>query len=252
MNTPHLHDLTVAVGPADHVLGARQAPVTIVEYGDFECPDCKQAAPALKHIVSRFDGRVRLVYRHFPLEEVHPHALHAAMAAETAGAQGKFWEMHDLLFANQSRLELSQLRSYARQLELDLEKYDSEMHAELYRQRVREGIEGARSSGVRSTPGVFVDGKRHDVSFGLDSLAKAVAGAIDGLSAAAPPRETTELIRDAHGNVLGSIETAADGSRVLRDAEGRVRGYYDPATDHTRGPDQRILAKGDTLRSLIC
>jgi protein-disulfide isomerase len=171
-------DLVVPVSTVDHVLGPSHAPVIIVEYGDFECPNCKQAAPALKHIVSRFEGRVRLVFRHFPLEEVHPHALHAAVAAEAAGAQGKFWEMHDLLFDNQAHLSLKQLRSYAEQLELDMEKYDSEMRDELYLQRVREEIEGGRLSGLRSTPGIFIDGRRHDVSFGLDSLAEAVAAAL--------------------------------------------------------------------------
>ncbi|HZM45347.1 MAG TPA: thioredoxin domain-containing protein [Burkholderiales bacterium] len=180
MSHAHTPDLAVPVSPVDHVLGAARAPVTIVEYGDFECPNCKQAAPALKHLVASFEGQVRLVFRHFPLEEVHPHALHAALAAEAAGAQGKFWQMHDLLFDNQAHLRLSQLRSYAAQLELDMEKYDSEMHDELYLQRVREEIEGGRLSGVRSTPGIFIEGRRHDVSFGLGSLADAVSAALRG------------------------------------------------------------------------
>src|ERR1700682_1114455 len=94
-------DLAVPVGAADHILGASHAPVTVVEYGDFECPNCKQAAPAVKLLLERFPGRVRLVYRHFPLEQVHPHALHAALAAEAAAGQEKFWPMHDLLFYNQ-------------------------------------------------------------------------------------------------------------------------------------------------------
>lgn len=178
MNVERIRDLAVAVGPADHVLGAAHAPVTIVEYGDFECPNCKQAAPALKLLLTRHDGRMRLVYRHFPLEEVHPHALHAALAAEAAGAQGKFWEMHDMLFENQAHLRLSHLRSYAERLELDMENYDSAMRDEPYLQRVREEIEGGRLSGVRSTPCIFIDGRRHDVSFGLGSLADAVAVAL--------------------------------------------------------------------------
>ena len=114
MTTAHIKDLAVAVVPADHVLGPALASVAIVDNGDFEYPNCKQAATALKHIVSRFEGRVRLVFRHFPLEEIHPHALHAALAAETAGAQGKFWGMHDLLFENQAHLGLKQLRSTVR------------------------------------------------------------------------------------------------------------------------------------------
>src|SRR3989442_6903117 len=102
-------ELAVAVNPSDHNLGASHAPVTFVEYGDFECTNCKQAAPAGKLLLQRFPGRVRLVWRHFPLEEVHPHALHAALAAEVAAGQDKFWAMHDLLFDNQRRLKLPQL-----------------------------------------------------------------------------------------------------------------------------------------------
>ena len=180
MSHAHTYDLAVPVSAVDHVLGPAHAPVTIVEYGDFECPNCKQAAPALKLVAAHHEGKVRLVYRHFPLEEVHPHALHAALAAEAAGAQGKFWEMHDLLFDNQAHLRARQLRSYAERLELDMERYDSEMRDELYLQRVREEIEGGRLSGVRSTPGIFINGRRHDVSFGLGSLADAVATALRG------------------------------------------------------------------------
>jgi len=173
-------ELAVAVSAVDHTLGADHAPVTLVEYGDFECPNCKQAAPAVKLLLNRFGGRLRLVFRHFPLEEVHPHALHAALAAEAAGAQGKFWQMHDLLFENQQHLKANQLRGYAEHLELDMERYDSEMNDELYLQRVREEIEGGRRSGVRATPTFFVNGRICDVSFGLGSLAKAVEAALTG------------------------------------------------------------------------
>src|ERR1700704_42831 len=137
MNEHRKFELAVPVSAVDHALGASHAPVTVVEYGDFECPNCKQAAPAVKLLLKRFAGRVRLVFRHFPLEEVHPHALHAALAAEAAGAQGKFWEMHDLLFENQQHMRLAQIRGYAEKLELDMERYDSEMKDELYLQRVR-------------------------------------------------------------------------------------------------------------------
>jgi protein-disulfide isomerase len=163
-------DLTVSVREVDHVLGETRAPVTIVEYGDFECPNCKQAAPTVRLLLGRYSDRVRLVYRHFPLEEVHPHALLAAQAAEAAGAQGKFWPMHDLLFDNQPHLNLRQLRGYAEKLELDMERYDSEMKDDLYLQRVREHVEGGSQSGVRATPTFFINGRIQDVSFGLQSL----------------------------------------------------------------------------------
>jgi protein-disulfide isomerase len=174
----HLFELSLPVGAADHILGPSQAAVTVVEYGDFECPNCKQAAPAVKLLLTRFAGRVRFAYRHFPLEGVHPHALHAALAAEAAGAQGKFWPMHDLLFENQAHLKLPQLRRYAERLELDLARYDAEMASDLYLQRVRSHIASGEESGVRGTPGFFVDGIIQDVSFGMHRLFDAVETAL--------------------------------------------------------------------------
>jgi protein-disulfide isomerase len=170
-------DLTMPLSPADHVLGDAGARVAVVEYGDFECPNCKQAAPAVKLLLQRFAGRMQVGFRHFPLEEVHPHALHAAMAAEAAAAQGKFWPMHDLLFENQARLELHHLRSYAERLELDLVRFDGEMREGLYLQRIREAVEEGRRSGVRGTPTFFVNGELRDVSFGMQELARAVDAA---------------------------------------------------------------------------
>jgi protein-disulfide isomerase len=167
-------ELALPVGAADHILGPSQAPVTVVEYGDFECPNCKQAAPAVKIMLTRFAGRVRFVYRHFPLEGVHPHALQAALAAEAAGVQGKFWPMHDLLFANRAHLEPRDLRRYAGRLELDRARYDAEMAGGLHLQRVRSHIESGERSGVRGTPGFFVNGAIQDVSFGMQKLFDAV------------------------------------------------------------------------------
>src|SRR5258707_5783325 len=142
MDPHHKFELAVPVSAADHVLGASHAPVTIVEYGDFECPNCKQAAPAVKHLLTRFAGRVRVVYRHFPLEEVHPHALHAALAAETAAGQGKLLPMHDLLFENQSHLKPNQLRGYPERLELGMGCFDAGMKEGLYPEPVRGDIDG--------------------------------------------------------------------------------------------------------------
>lgn len=162
----------------DHMLGSEHAAVTVVEYGDFECPNCKQAAPVVKMLLERFVGRVRVAYRHFPLEEVHPHALLAALAAETAAGQGKFWPMHGLLFDNQRHLKPSQLRSYAEQLELDMVRYDADMNDTLYLQRVREDMEGGSLSGVRATPTFFINAKLQDVSYGLQTLVQGVEGAL--------------------------------------------------------------------------
>ena len=163
-------DLAVPAGEADNALGPAHARVTVVEYGDFECPNCKQAQPAVKMLLERFAGRVRFVFRHFPLEEVHPHALAAAQAAESAGGQGKFWEMHDLLFANQEHLKAADLRRYAERLGLDLARYVAEMDDQVYLQRVREQLQSGLDSGVRATPTFFVNGRIEDVSFGLRAL----------------------------------------------------------------------------------
>lgn len=171
-------ELAVPVSAVDHVLGVARAPITIVEYGDFECPNCKQAAPAVKLLLERFGGKVRLVYRHFPLEEVHPHALAAAQSAEAAAGQGRFWQMHDLLFENQHHLKPQQLRVYAQKLELDMVRYDVEMGDDVYLQRIREHEAGASRSGVRGTPAFFVNGKIHDVSFGFQSLGEAIEAAL--------------------------------------------------------------------------
>jgi protein-disulfide isomerase len=174
MNRHRVFELTVPVSATDHTLGPPNAPVTVVEYGDFECPNCKQAAPAVKLLLNRFAGRLHFAYRHFPLEEVHPHALQAAEAAESSGIQGKFWPMHDLLFDNQSHLKLHQLRSYAERLRLDTARYTAEMDDHVYLQRIREHIQSGRESGARSTPTFFVDGRIQDVSFGLQFLFDAV------------------------------------------------------------------------------
>jgi protein-disulfide isomerase len=168
------YHLAVPVSPVDHLLGPEHAPVTLVEYGDFECPNCRQAAPAVKQLVGRFAGKVRLAWRHFPLEDVHPHALHAALAAEAAGAQGKFWQMHDLLLAHQDHLKDKQLHGYADQLELDIARFDEDLKEARYLQRVREHIDGARKSGARGTPTFFLNGGIIDASFGLQRLHDAV------------------------------------------------------------------------------
>ena len=178
MNAQRVVDLTEPVTTADHAIGPAHAAVTIVEYGDFECPNCKQAAPAVKLMLNRFAGRILFVYRHFPLEEVHPHAVLAAEAAEGAAGQGRFWQMHDLLFENQQHLKRPQLLSYAQHLELDMERYSAEMDDHIYLQRVREHIASGHASGVRATPTFFLDGRIQDVSFGLHTLEQAIEAAL--------------------------------------------------------------------------
>ena len=175
------HPVTLAVPPepTDHSLGADHARVTVVEYGDFECPVCKTAAMTPKLFLDRYPGKIRFVFRHFPLEEAHPHALLAAESAEATGAQGKFWEMHDLLFQNQAHLKDKDLYRYAGQVGLDLVRYTAEMDDHIYLQKVREHIAGGRRSHIRATPTFFVDGVIQDVSFGMQGLHEAVAAAVN-------------------------------------------------------------------------
>jgi protein-disulfide isomerase len=182
-----LFTLAVPVDETDHILGPDSASIVLVEYGDFECPNCAQAYTAVKMLLQRFEHRMRFVFRHFPLLEVHPHAQLAAEAAEAAGAQHKFWPMYDLLSQHPSHLKPKDLRDYAGQIELDRERYDYEMGDQVYRQRVNEHVDGARRSGVRSTPTFFLNGAVVDVSFGLEHLAKAVA---EAKPRAAPPGRT--------------------------------------------------------------
>ena len=147
MTANQFFKLTAPVSAVDHVLGPEHARVTLVEYADFECPNCKQAAPAVKLLLERCAEQVRFAFRHYPLEEVHPHALMAAQAAEGAGAQGQFWPMHDLLFENQLHLKTNQLRSYAERLPIDMARYTAEMDDQVYLQRIREHQRSGRDSG---------------------------------------------------------------------------------------------------------
>ena len=155
---------------ADHILGNEHAPVTLVEYGDFECPNCKQAAPAVKLLLERYTERVRFAFRHFPLEDVHPHALTAAQAAECAGGQGKFWEMHDLLYENQKHLQVQDLAVYAERLGLQADRFTTELAERTHLERVREDFMSGVRSGVNGTPTFFINGRRHDGSYEIETL----------------------------------------------------------------------------------
>jgi Na+/H+ antiporter NhaA len=167
-------DLAVPVDDArDHVRGPEKAPVTVVEYGDFECPYCGQAEPAVRELL-RDHGDVRYVWRHLPLTDVHPHAQMAAEAAEAAAAQGAFWEMHDLLFGHQDALTMRDLLGYAGSLGLDTQRFRSDLTTRAGAERVRQDTDSADLSGVSGTPTFFVNGQRHYGAYDLESLTKAV------------------------------------------------------------------------------
>jgi protein-disulfide isomerase len=175
---PHPVTLTVPPQPTDHALGAEHARVTVIEYADFECPNCKMAEQTPPLLLERFPDSVRFIYRHFPLEEAHPHALMAAEASEAAAAQGKFWPMHDAIFLHQAHLKDKDLYRYAGDIGLDLVRYTAEMGDRIYTQRVREHMDGGRRSHIRATPTFFVNGVLQDVSFGMQALHDAVAAAV--------------------------------------------------------------------------
>ena len=153
------------VGPDDHVQGPADAPVTLVEYGDFECPYCGMAYPIVKAAQRKLGPRLRFVYRHFPLAEAHPHARHAAAAAEAAAAQGgeqAFWAMHDALFENQHALDDASLARLASRLGLDGDRVAADLAAGTYAPRVRQDFRSGVRSGVNGTPTFFINGVRYD------------------------------------------------------------------------------------------
>jgi formate-nitrite transporter family protein len=154
--------LMVPVTDRDHSIGPANAPVTLVEYGDFECPHCRRAQPLVKGLVRYMAENLRFVFRHFPLAEAHPHSRHAAEASEAAAAQGKFWEMHDLLFENQDALEDEDLVMYAARIGLDFQRVGQELAAGTYARKVRDDFRGGVRSGVNGTPTFFINGSRFD------------------------------------------------------------------------------------------
>jgi Na+/H+ antiporter NhaA len=175
--TAPLIDLAYDVDPArDHIRGPLDAPVTVVEYGDFECPFCGRAEPHVRELLRDFSD-VRYVWRHLPLSDVHLHAQMAAEAAEAAAAQNAFWPMHDLLLAHQNALQALDLHGYAQRLGLDVERFASDLEARRGAKRVAEDVEGADLSGVTGTPTFFVDGLRHYGRYDIVSLSAAVRSA---------------------------------------------------------------------------
>jgi protein-disulfide isomerase len=173
--------LTVPVDPdRDHTQGPADAAVTLVEYGDYECPYCGAAYPIVKEAQERMGERLLFVFRNFPITTSHPHAERAAEAAEAAASQEKFWEMHDLLYENQRRLRDDDLRGYAEQLGLDLESFDRDLSEHVHAARVREDFMSGVRSGVNGTPTFYINGERHDDSYELETLLTALERAAAG------------------------------------------------------------------------
>lgn len=152
--------LKVSVTNEDHVSGNEHAPITLIEYGDYECPYCGSANEIVKDIQHYFKTKLRFIFRHFPLREIHPHAELAAETAEFSGVEGRFWEMHDLLYANQSNLSLELMLELATQLELSSEKLEKSLINRLYEDKVQRDFLGGIHSGVNGTPTFFINGRR--------------------------------------------------------------------------------------------
>ncbi|TMK38930.1 MAG: disulfide bond formation protein DsbA [Actinobacteria bacterium] len=158
----------------DHVEGPADAAVTLVEYGDYECPYSGAAYPIIKELQARMGSRLRFVFRNFPITPAHPHAEHAAQAAEAAAAQGRFWEMHDVLYENQRHLGDQDLLAYAESLGLDAERFDKELAEHVHAGRVHEDYMSGVRSGVNGTPTFYINGQRHDSSYDLEPFQAAL------------------------------------------------------------------------------
>ncbi len=154
----------------DHIQGPEDAPATLVEYGDYECPYCGAAYPIIKEVQGRMGERLRFVFRNFPITTSHPHAEQAAEAAEAAASQARFWEMHDLLYENQQALLVEDLRAHASRLSLDVATFERELAEHVHAARVREDFMSGVRSGVNGTPTFYVNGVRHDGSYDLETL----------------------------------------------------------------------------------
>ena len=172
-----LVDLYIDVDPErDHIRGPLEAPVTLVEYGDFECPYCGRAESVVRELLRDFSD-VRYVWRHLPLSDVHTHAQLAAEASEAAAQQGAFWEMYDLLLAHQDALDLDDLIGYAAELQLDGERFANDLSARVGAERVADDVDSADLSGVSGTPTFFVNGRRHYGEYSIETLSAAVRAA---------------------------------------------------------------------------
>ncbi|GHV59803.1 hypothetical protein FACS1894182_14430 [Bacteroidia bacterium] len=160
----------VNVTSTDHVQGPANAPIVLVEYGDYQCPYCGQAYYIVKNLQKKLGDKLQFIFRNFPLEDLHPYALHAAIAAETAGIEGKFWEMHDILFENQRHLDDSALLEYAKKIGLDAAKFEKDFGNQATQDKVSNDVQSGTNAGVDGTPYFFVNGKLFEGNWMNDGL----------------------------------------------------------------------------------
>jgi protein-disulfide isomerase len=180
----HTHRLADPITSEDHAQGEPDATVTLVQYGDYECPYTRLSRHAVLQLQREFPESLRFVFRHFPLEEIHPHARAAAMAAESAGAQTDFWKMHGYLFEHQKQLEDADLERYALELGLDVDRFERERRSPEIGRRIDRDVDTGERSGVEATPTFYVNGIRHEGGYDLESLRPAIATSMQGFSKA--------------------------------------------------------------------
>ena len=166
--------LKIPVTQEDHIQGDKNALLTLVEYGDYECSYCGSAYPIVKRIQKHFGKRLKFVFRNFPLVEIHPHAQIAAMTAEFAATQNKFWEMHDLLYENQEFLGVPNLLNYAKSLDLSTADLQTAIENEIFSNKIKNDFMGGVRSGVNGTPSFFINGNFHNGSFEYENLLAAL------------------------------------------------------------------------------
>jgi protein-disulfide isomerase len=181
MNPSARHMLTVPINRRDHIRGSLDAPLQLVEYGDYQCPFCGMAYPVVQEVERALSDRLCFAYRHFPIVSAHPHALRAAEAAESAGEQGRFWDMHQQLFEHQDALDDDMLVNHAVQIGLDRQRFVEDLDSHRFIPRIREDLSSGARSGVNGTPTFFVNGLRYEGVPQVQSL-------IEGLQLTAPIR----------------------------------------------------------------
>jgi protein-disulfide isomerase len=204
---PETASLTLPVGGRDHAQGPEEAPVTLVEYGDYECPYCGQAYPIIKNLQKQLGGELRFVFRNFPITQLHPHAQQAAEAAEASGAQNKFWEMHDRLYEHQQELSNNHLSQHALAIGgLDVARFEDEITNHVHAVRVREDFMSGIRSGVNGTPTFYVNGLRYDDSWDEETLLASIRQEISDKKHTATSRATQRAIRRTRRGVRKRTE----------------------------------------------